>query len=83
MGCTPGKTELQLLACQGVLSPQLVFIQGRLEPHILCVTTSVPLLNQGDKVPTYTHAPRTAHTHTSMGLTLAFWSLSSSSGFTH
>lgn len=36
--------------------------------HPLCATTSVPVLNRGDKGHTYTHAPRTAHTHTCMGL---------------
>lgn len=75
MGCTPGKPELQSLACQGVLSPRLVFAQGRLEPHILCASPLLCLRSIGLTETTHIHMHTGLHTLTRAWAS-SFWSLS-------
>lgn len=64
MQCTPGKTELQWLACQGILSPWLVFVQGRLKPHTLCVPPLLCLCSIGVTKATHIHMHTGLHTLT-------------------
>ena len=75
-GRTPGKTELQWLACQGILSPRLVFVQGGWNHtpsvcHHFCACAQ--LGRQRPRI--YTCTPDCTHSHVH-GPPLTFWSLS-------